>query len=184
MNKPYSKTTKTILVFLLISGSLVIASSVAPRMASELWRVVFKKLKPAKKDLEATRRLVKTKYIKIIREKDEVHITLTTQGKKIAREISHDANYIKTKKWDKKWRVIMYDIPSKHKHERDALRQKVKELGMHQLQKSVWIYPYDCKEEIQFLCDMLNVSYKKHILYFETEEVPEMNELKNIFALR
>ena len=183
MNKPHSEITKKILLFLLVSGVLLVASPTTPKAATALWKAVFKGIRSGKKDAAYVHRLVKAKYIAVIHTKNGVKLELTKRGKYIAQNIK-DGNRDKPPSWDGVWHVVMYDIPSKHKHERDMFRAKVKELGMYQLQKSVWVYPYDCKEEIQFLCDILSVSYKKHILYFETKEIPEMNELKNIFGIK
>ncbi|MHB8842771.1 MAG: hypothetical protein ACYC56_13470 [Candidatus Aquicultor sp.] len=182
-NRPHSEIVQKILSFLLISGALVIAPPMTPRVATMLWKAVFKKLKPSKSGPLPIYRLVKSNYIEIIKTKTETRIELTEKGKQIAQSFLYNSNHKKAMRWDKLWRVVMYDIPSKHKQERDDFRKKVKELGMYQLQKSVWIYPYDCKEEIQFLCDILSISYKKHILYFETKEVPGMNELRKIFGI-
>ena len=184
MNKPYSEVAKKILTFLFISGAFIIAPPMTPKAAQLLWKIVFKKIQIKRRDSSSIQRLVKSKYIRIVRTKNETRIELTPKGEQTTKSFMYSQKHTQAKRWDHIWRIVMYDIPSKHKHERDALRQKVKELGMYQLQKSVWIYPYDCKDEIQFLCDTLNLSYKKHILYFETKEVPETNELQKVFGLQ
>ncbi len=183
MNKPNSETTRKVLTFLFLSGALVFASPTTPKAATLLWKMVFKNTKMKRGNALTTHRLIKSKYIKVIRNRTETQIELTEKGKQIAQSFIYNNKHKQTTAWDKLWRVVMYDIPSKHKQERDGFRKKVKELGMYQLQKSVWVYPYDCKEEIQFLCDTLSVSYKKHILYFETREVPGMEELKRVFDI-
>ncbi|MCK4744990.1 CRISPR-associated endonuclease Cas2 [Candidatus Parcubacteria bacterium] len=52
-------------------------------------------------------------------------------------------------KWDKKWRVIIFDIPEKKRSARDCFRGILLDLGFQKLQNSVWISPYDNFEEIQ-----------------------------------
>src|SRR3989344_687845 len=47
-------------------------------------------------------------------------------------------------KWDRKWRIVMFDIPEKLKGLRDSLRLHFREIGMIELQKSVLVYPYPC----------------------------------------
>ena len=39
------------------------------------------------------------------------------------------------KKWDGKWRIVVFDIPEKKKAAREALRKKLKDLGFVELQK-------------------------------------------------
>jgi phenylacetic acid degradation operon negative regulatory protein len=46
-------------------------------------------------------------------------------------------------KWDKKWRILIFDIAEVSRKTRDILRLKLKELGFGMLQKSVWITPHD-----------------------------------------
>jgi len=53
--------------------------------------------------------------------------------------------------WDKKWRIVIFDIPEKKKIAREIFRDKLKELGFLQLQKSVWVAPYDLLEELNLL---------------------------------
>jgi phenylacetic acid degradation operon negative regulatory protein len=40
--------------------------------------------------------------------------------------------------WDGIWRLVIFDIPEKHKRVRDTLRRRLKEWGFHAWQKSVW----------------------------------------------
>ncbi len=53
--------------------------------------------------------------------------------------------------WDHKWRIIMFDVAADQKLARDALRHLLRRIGFVPLQKSVWVYPYDCKEAFKFL---------------------------------
>lgn len=47
-------------------------------------------------------------------------------------------------KWDKKWRLVIWDIPEKRKKARDLLRHQLKQLGFMKLQNSVWASKKDC----------------------------------------
>ena len=63
----------------------------------------------------------------------------------------------KPKIWDGKWRIVIFDIPKHKKRARDALREKLKELGFYPFQKSVWVFPYPCEKEIQFLVELFDI---------------------------
>src|SRR3989344_4025305 len=57
------------------------------------------------------------------------------------------------------------DIPEKHKRARDALSQSLKRMGFAQLQKSVFVHPFDCSKEIMFVTEFFNLSrYIRHVL--------------------
>lgn len=53
------------------------------------------------------------------------------------------------KKWDKKWRVICFDIPEKQKYVRHIVHQKLVELGCYRLQDSVYVIPHQCGEVLK-----------------------------------
>ena len=109
-------------------------------------------------------------------------VTLSDKGKQKVLEYNIDGIELKKhKNWDGKWRVILFDIPESKKTARDALRCKFKFLGMKQLQKSVFVYPYDCKKEIFFVANFYNVA--DHIFYLEAKISDIEEKLKRIFGI-
>jgi CRISPR-associated endonuclease Cas2 len=70
---------------------------------------------------------------------------------------------IKKQKWDNLWRIIIFDISEDKKAAREALRQKLKRFGFYHLQKSVFVFPYDCEKEITALANFFmakdNIEY-------------------------
>jgi len=57
----------------------------------------------------------------------------------------------KNKRLDKKWQMILFDIPETIKKNRDLFRKQLKYLGYQNLQKSVWVCPYDVLKVTQKL---------------------------------
>ncbi len=57
----------------------------------------------------------------------------------------------KPKKWDGKWRVLIFDIPERKKSQREKVRRTLTNVGFVRLQDSVWLYPYDCEDLITLL---------------------------------
>jgi len=51
--------------------------------------------------------------------------------------------------WDKKWRIVMYDIPEDKRRARDQVRRLIKQLGFVQLQRSVWVHPLPCLKQFR-----------------------------------
>lgn len=87
-----------------------------------------------------------------------VTIILTEEGKR--RAIRYNIDTIAIKKpphWDGVWRVVFSDIPEEKRRARDALRRKLRELGFYRWQKSVFIYPYPCRDEIDFLVEFFEM---------------------------
>ena len=85
------------------------------------------------------------------------------------------------KKWDKKWRVIIFDIPDKKRKERDQIRTLFKSAGFYLLQESVWVYPYDCEDIIALLKTDFGVW--KNLLYLIVEELENDRYLRDEFDL-
>ena len=60
-------------------------------------------------------------------------------------------------KWDGKWRMVIFDIPEKYHSERNIFRFKLLNLGFQKIQRSVYVYPYECTNEINFISQRLNI---------------------------
>jgi len=150
---------KLILKFLLVSG-LIATACVSPRFASTVMRLMQKDVAcknkfskdNSKRFYSAFYYLRKKGMIDVRYEGRQMYISLTKEGKKKAGRFQIDDLKIKKpKKWDNKWRILIFDIQDKQKAKREALRGKLKEMDLYQLQKSVWVYPYDFKKEIVLL---------------------------------
>lgn len=95
---------------------------------------------------------------------------LTKEGRKIARIFAVDDIKIeKPKKWDRKWRIVSFDIPENKKGLREEFRRQLKRLGFIELHKSVFCYPYDCGTEIMEIATFYNLL--PHIVYLLATEI-------------
>lgn len=135
---------------------------------------------------DAIGNLKRQKLVEIIKDDDgNVSVILSNKGKKRIKEFSIDTVFIKKpKKWDGKWRILMFDIPTEPKiynQAREALRNKIKELGFYQMQKSVWVYPYECEDEILFIAEAFHVT--KFIEIITAEKMLHESILKRKFGV-
>lgn len=92
-----------------------------------------------------------------------------------------EAQKAKRKKWDGKWRVVVFDVWENTRFKRDALRYEIKNFGFVQLQRSVWIYPYECFEFIDLL--KTDLSFGKNIRYMTVEKLDRDEKLRKFFKL-
>ena len=98
--------------------------------------------------------------------------------------LEYDLETVKIKRperWNKKWYVVMFDIPETRKRARQAVSSKIKELGMYPLQKSTFISPYPCKDEIDFVGEFFKV--RKYIIYIEATELEGAEKVRRHFGL-
>jgi len=106
---------------------------------------------------------------------------LTEKGKLKVLTYQFQEMRIKRENWDGKYRLVIFDIPEKLKKARDALRWKLKELGFYELQKSVFVFPYECKNEIDFVIEFFNL--RRYVRYGVLEFIDNDLHLKKIFGL-
>jgi phenylacetic acid degradation operon negative regulatory protein len=91
---------------------------------------------------QAVDRQLRTGNLEKIQKNGEIYLRLTSAGKeKIIRDFP--LLFLANRRWDKKWRIVSYDITEISKSARELFRRKLKELGFGMLQDSVWISPHD-----------------------------------------
>lgn len=160
-------------VLLILLGGLTLSLTTNPKY-------YFRVIDTIKRDWErinenakryAFNRAIKSLYqSKLIDAKDNpdgtVTLILTKQGKALA--LTYDIENIKIlpmKRWDGKWRIVLFDIPEKHKKARDALSKTLKRAGFYQFQKSVFVHPFECRNEVDFVIEFFSMrSFVRFIL--------------------
>jgi len=147
----------------------------------QLFGLGKKKYKP--RSVYATlKRLEREKIVDIKEKGDKATITITEKGKKRLLKYNIDDIKIKIpKKWDKKWRIVSFDIPERQKNAREALRRKLKELDFFPLQKSLFIFPYPCKNEIDFIAEIFQI--ENCVIFLETNNINSEYKPKKYFGL-
>ncbi|HAS84668.1 MAG TPA: hypothetical protein DCS23_01140 [Candidatus Yonathbacteria bacterium] len=88
---------------------------------------------------------------------------------------------VEQKKWDKKWRLVMFDVPEKKAQARRAINLALKRLGCAQYQKSVFITPFPCEKEIDFIGECFGV--RDYIRIITANEVEKSDLLKKTFNI-
>lgn len=107
---------------------------------------------------------------------------LTPKGREKAMRYAIERMKIASQKtWDKKWRIIMFDVPEDKMQARRAINLALKRLGCAQYQKSVFITPFPCKKEIDFVGECFGV--RKHIRIVVASDVEGSESLKKSFCI-
>jgi len=76
---------------------------------------------------------------------------------------------------------VAFDIPEDYKRARDALRRKLQQLGFRELQKSVFVFPYECKDEIEFIVEFFAI--RKYVRYGVLDLIDNDLQLRKTFRL-
>lgn len=113
-----------------------------------------------------------------------VRIELTHKGKNLIRMYNlEEISIKKPRRWDKRWRIIFYDIPISQKQASNAFREKLKQLGLFPLQQSVWVSPYECIAEIEFLATVFEINIDSCICYLIVKNIPREKDIRKFFDL-
>ncbi len=111
-----------------------------------------------------------------------VRLTLTQGGRDKVLEYKLDEMHIaKPAHWDGKWRLVVFDVPVDKKQARDALGLKLVELGFYPLQKSVYLMPFPCEDEVEFIASVFDV--RKHVLILYVSKFEGEQKLMHHFGL-
>ncbi len=114
---------------------------------------------------EALARLRAHRLVQFRQKGNQTYLEITEYGRRRLAAFEFDQFTLPLpKNWDGKWRLVIFDIPEKRKRERHAFRRRLADLGFFQLQKSVWVYPHPCQDEVDFLCHFLDVDRWVHYL--------------------
>ena len=128
------------------------------------------------------KRLEKREFITLTKTEKGWLIKLLEKGKKRQREMKVDEVKLTFgRAWDKRWHLFTFDIPEKYRGARDVLRKKLKELGLYNIQRSVFVYPFDCKKELQFISEYYRLA--KYTTYAEVISIDIDKELRQHFKL-
>ena len=87
----------------------------------------------------------------------------------------------KPKRWDGKWRMLIFDVKEERKGTRDKIRLTLKRIGFLRLQDSVWVYPHDCEDFV----NLMKADFKigKDLLYLIVDTIEGDNKIRNYFKL-
>lgn len=113
---------------------------------------------------------------------DDTFVCLTEKGRQELLKYQIREKIIdKPRKWDKKWRVVVFDIEERARNLREGLRQELTNLGFVKLQNSVWIHPYECNGVIAMLKTYFKI--EASVLYMTVEEIEDDEWIKRQFDL-
>lgn len=128
--------------------------------------------------------LKKRKLIDIIQKENEVLVILKEKGKN--RVIKYSIKLLldlkkKQKEWKNLWVAVFFDVPENERKKRDYLRKFLKMIGFYPYQKSVYLFPYECKKEIDLIKKVVDGG--EYIKYLIAKEIEDEEKVKKYFNL-
>lgn len=118
----------------------------------------------------------------MIEKKENGAFRLTKKGEERAAALQMlDLTQKPLLRWDRKWRIVIFDIWERRHVVRNRLRELLKRNGFVKIQNSVWAYPYDCEELFAFLRTYLSLG--RGMLYIVADEIEGDSQLRKHFKL-
>lgn len=170
-------------ILILMVGGLSLGLSYSPRQRYRVLRQISDEWRKVGDDSlrKSINELYSNKMIDLIEMPDgSQKMILLENGKKRALSYKIDDLVIqKPKQWDGKWQMVLFDVPKDKKEIRDALRFHLKRLGFFQYQKSVFIFPYQCQNEIDFLIEFYQA--RPYVRILTVIDIDNERHLREIF---
>jgi len=126
-------------------------------------------------------RLVDKGCIVFVEEDGKRYARITGKGEQMLQFETEKTAMGKKRRWDRRWRIVIFDIPERRKSVRSKLRRYMQEYGFVRLQDSVWVYPYDCEDLIALV--KANFHIGADVLYMIVERLEHDKHLREHFAL-
>lgn len=181
---PKDSITKEVLLSLLKAGLVLSVAMVAPNALR-----VLKPLGQKPKEWEeyypssierVTLRLWRKGHVEVKEGRDGYTVVITEKGRSEVLKYDVEAMSIpRQKRWDGKWRMVFFDI-SEDKA-RQKFRETLRSMGFFPMQKSVYVQPFPCREQIEFLREVLSIPH--YVKLATVESLENDADLRRFFRL-
>ncbi len=114
---------------------------------------------------QALKRLREGGLIELVSD-EKLNFRLTDKGKEKAVLASLKFD---DKKWDKRWRIVIFDVPEKRRKARDLLRSKLKQWGFIHFQKSVWGTKKNCTKALRDFIKVVGI--EEWVMVIESDDI-------------
>lgn len=140
----------------------------SPRERNRIWKAL--------KYLESKR------HVELDNEGAHTFVRLTESGKRrLDEERIWEMTIQSPRRWDRKWRLVLFDIPARSETIRQSFRQKLEDFGLKLYQRSVFIYPHECYEQVTIVAKWYGVDM--HVRYIVAEEINDARKFLKEFDL-
>ncbi len=162
-------------------GLMAVAAPNTVKLLKKLDPEWIIKRDPKQRLREVASKLKRKGLIEFVEDHGRSKMRITDKGRQKLDRAILDSQPVIPRKWDKKWRLVIFDIPEKRRALRDKTRSYMFAFGFRQLQRSVWVYPYDCEELVTLLKSELKLG--STVLYIIADAIEYEEPIRAIFNL-
>ena len=172
----------SVLKGLAITGMVLVAAS-NPQFGPRVLKAILKDYKRKKSyDIYKSLHYLHDRgYVEFVSLGNVTKVKITHKGREIMKQVDIETiELTKPNSWDEKCRVVIFDVPNWKNRNRAAFTDKLKEIGFRMIQKSVWVYPYPCHEEIMILRKFYEI--EREVTFLETAMVEDQELWRKHFV--
>lgn len=175
---------RALLGALVVGGLMPIALAV-PKVLSLLkdeYRDAIFPPDPRQRLHETAARMKRKRWIAFETKDGRKHMRITEWGMREMESIRLGTYAIRQpRKWDGRWRMVMFDIVERRRKDREKIRSILLNLGLYRLQDSVWVHPFDFEEAIALLKTEFRLG--ENLLYVIVDAMDYDRRLRDYFDL-
>ena len=130
---------------------------------------------------QVIKRMQNSKLVEIKEENGIPTIKITENGKRKLLKYDIEGMQLDQSSWDGKWRLIVYDVAKSRKAQSNAFRYLLRKLNILKLQKSVYITPFKCENEIEYLRNFFEIG--NEVLILKVGSIENEIAYRNYFGI-
>jgi hypothetical protein len=186
------KTVGEVALAATILGGVVALSAIAPNIFSALDKIFGKKQHGSRKNTLEKREEQLAKqfyymrrqgYIQIEKRGELLVVTPTKRGRQRLAKLKFQTLYVKKpRKWKKTWWLVTADIPKELRVAANYFQKKLKQMDFYPFQRTVWVHPFDPREEIESVAAHYRVSPFVTVMEIKQFERSDNDVLENFFG--
>lgn len=186
-NKAPERINPTVkeVITLLGVGTILTAGIIFPGLGVVLKEYNKHRIEESKKEwnkfnLWRLRQLIKRlEQQRVVEIKDDL-VQITDKGRKRILKFKLEEMVLKNET-DGRWRLIIYDIADLKKYQRELFRSYLKKLKLLPIQESVYLTPFKCEEEIEYLRQLFGIG--QEVLILKVTELENEQAYKDYFGI-
>ncbi len=154
------------------------------KFSDDRWSLIFRTYRQKTEMPAVIKRLKEKGLIRLLSKNNKLLVCLTNKGKYYLRDNFLFTDVLKNttnRQWNKKWHIVVFDIPESRRKIRNIFRFHLKKIGFVQIQASVWVYPFKCDEVITLVKTYFNLM--SEVVYITADFVEGSTALKRKFKL-
>lgn len=172
-------------ILLVLAGAVILGTETSSIRYYRKFRMLYREWQKINQQNfnRSIRRLSAQKLVREVSLPDgSFCLVLTKEGNRYARLqslLGFKIDFKNSKQWDKKWRIVLFDVPEKEREFRTVLRGHLRELRFFQLQKSVFISPFPYEKPIAELVALYGA--EKHVRIITADWIDNETRIKRHF---